>query len=94
MFSIQGRVKEHNLTYLQHLQTAKQYILRESVFNEETEELDMLTKLKERQGFSHPHLTNLISISINTQNTSMLRKKIFVQNITGCIACGIIQEGL
>ena len=33
MFTIQGRVKDHNLTYLEHNQTHKQYLLRETTFN-------------------------------------------------------------
>ena len=48
----------------------------------------MLTKLKERQGFSNPHLTNLISIVLDMQNSSTRRRKIFAPNITEFIVCG------
>ena len=46
MFAIQGRVREHNVTYLEHHQTHKQFLLREMLFSEETHQLEMLTKLK------------------------------------------------
>ena len=34
MFTIQGKFKEQNLTYLEHNQTKQQYLLREATFSE------------------------------------------------------------
>lgn len=35
-FRVDSKVKEHNLAYLEHLNTHKPYLLREMTFKEET----------------------------------------------------------
>ena len=89
MFVVQNRIKEHNLTFLEHKQTRKQYLLKENTFKEEIEQLDRLSKLKTRQSFTSPFLTNLVStLPLLLQNTNITNMKIFVRNIIRSIVYG------
>lgn len=87
-FRIVTRVHHLNLLHLEHLDTHKPYLLREQSFTEEKDQIDALTKLKMRQSWSSPHLTNLISMSSITKNTNITNGKICAPSTTTSTDCG------
>lgn len=75
MFTIIDKIKEQNITYLEHLNDHKPFILREAIYNIEKQQQQAIAKIKSREHFNSPFLTNLVSNSTYIQDSKHLRNK-------------------
>ena len=58
-YKVIHRVPENNITHLSHIETDKEYLLREHTFNEDNMYKKVYNEHKQRQAISDDHLTHL-----------------------------------
>lgn len=60
-YKVIQRYPENNITHLSHIETDKEYLLREHTYNDENLYKKSYAEHKQRQAIADDHLTHLVS---------------------------------